>query len=379
MKVAIAHPWFLETGGAEKVVDVLASMYPGADIVTLSADYRTLSKGLKSKRIITSPLNKLLGCFRSMRASFMILFPWAIERLDVSAYDLVISSCPPVMGVNVSQDAVHICYCHSPQRSWWHLYSKRQAKMNWFKRNVFTTCAVAVRLWEFTAMQRVDHIICNSNYIADRIWKYFRRTSTVIYPPVDTSFGYLSERHGDYYLSVSRLDVDKGIELLIHACNRLQRRLVVVGTGRKEKELRAIAGPSIQFLGRVPDSDLSDLYAKCRAFLFAADEDFGIAPVEAQSFGRPVIAYGHGGSLETVRVNDPSGLPDTGVFFSAQTVESVIDGIGQFELREEEFLPREIQRHSRQFDRSVFIRRFAEFIEGALNPVDKGASLADCH
>jgi len=228
-------------------------------------------------------------------------------------------------------------------------------------------------------MQRVDWVISNSNYISARVRKYFRRESTVIYPPVNTAAGYLVEKHDDYYLSVSRLDVDKGIELLIHACNRLRRRLVVVGSGRREIGLRSIAGPTIDFRGQVPDSELFDLYARCRAFLFAADEDFGIAPVEAQAFGRPVIAYGHGGSLETVRVNDPFGRSDTGVFFDSQTVECVIDGILRFVAQEHVFVPNEIRTHALQFDVAVFRQHLKIFIDRVSNEKSRALRpLVDC-
>ncbi|MGA7245145.1 MAG: glycosyltransferase [Terracidiphilus sp.] len=368
MKIAIVHPWFLELGGAEKVVDALASIYLTADIFTLSADPELLSPSLKKRKIYTSGLDRVMRCgYKYKRTCLMPLFPVAVESFDVSQYDLVISCCgPAVMGVNPSQDAVHVSYVHTPQRAWWDLYSFRQARMSFVTRSIFVPAATHIRMFEFNAMQRVDHVVSNSNYIAKRVSKYFRRDSTVIYPPVDTSRGYLSTIHDDYYLSLSRLDKDKGIELLIGACNKLGRRLVIAGTGRMEKHLKSIAGPTIAFLGRVPDAELSPLYANCRAFLFAADEDFGIVSVEAQSYGRPVIAFGHGGSLETVRVDDPEGRPDTGVFFPAQTVESVMDGIRHFESREHGFISESIQEHARRFDASVFKNQFRSFVDNAV-------------
>jgi glycosyltransferase involved in cell wall biosynthesis len=270
------------------------------------------------------------------------------------------------MGVNAGLHAVHICYCHTPQRAWWDLYAKRQSQAGWLERQLFVVCATFVRTWEFCAVQRIDHIVANSRNIANRVSRYFRRTSTVIYPPVDTSMGYLADRHEDYYLSVSRLDKDKGIDLLIRACNQLKRRLVIVGTGRQEQQLKAIAGPTVQFLGRVSHEDLVACYAECRALLFAADEDFGIVSVEAQAFGRPVVAYGYGGSLETIRVNDTNGLSDTGVFFPEQSVQSVIEGIRNFEARESSFVPAEIQQHAQKFDTSVFANRMRQFIDAAM-------------
>jgi glycosyltransferase involved in cell wall biosynthesis len=367
MKIAIVHPWFLEIGGAEKVVDVLASMYPDADLFAISAEDSYLSPQVCGRNVHTSVIDKLVLLFRSKRAVFMPLYPWAVEGLNVSEYDLILSSCgPAVMGVSGGQNTVHISYMHSPQRAWWDFYGARQARLPWVTRQAYIFFASFMRMWEFNAMQRVDHVASNSNYIASRVLKYFRRQSTVIYPPVNTSMGYLADQHGDYYLSLSRLNKDKRIDLAILACNRLKRRLLVVGGGREERELKSIAGPTVEFLGEMPDAELPALYAKCRAFLFAADEDFGIAPVEAQAFGRPVIAYGHGGSLETVRVSDPEGRSDTGVFFPGQTVGSVVAGILRFEAQEDKFIPAQIQQHARQFDTSVFVKKMREFVGAAI-------------
>jgi glycosyltransferase involved in cell wall biosynthesis len=220
-----------------------------------------------------------------------------------------------------------------------------------------------LRQWDFVAAQRVDHFIANSRYIQHRIRKCYGRDSTLIYPPVETANGYLADHHGNYYLSVGRLTHTKRLDILIGACNRMGRRLLIAGEGREERRLKAVAGRTIEFLGRVSDEELRELYAHCRAFLFSADEDFGIVPVEAQSFGRPVIAYAHGGALETVRVNDPRGLPDTGVFFPDQTIESLIDGIRKFELTEHMFDPVAIKRHSYTFDTRIFSDKVSAFVD----------------
>lgn len=366
MKVAIVHPWFLEYGGGEKVVEVLASMYPEADIFCMAVDTTSVPETLKGRRIHTTKLNSILkSSFKFKRASFMPFFPMAVESMDLRGYDLVISSCgPAVMGVNPSHGAVHISYIHSPQRAWWDLYADRLSKMSGLMKLGFLAFAPYIRMFEFSAMQRVDQVVSNSNYIADRVSQYFRRESTVIYPPVDTSRGYLCDSQDDYYLTVSRLDVDKRIDLLIEACNRLGRRLVIAGTGREERYLKSIAGSTVEFVGRVSDKDLANLYARCRAFLFAADEDFGIVPVEAQSFGRPVVAFGRGGSLETVRV-DHKGRPDTGLYFYQQTVDAAEDAVRRFERTEHLFSPRHIQEHAGTFSDSIFRERFVEVVQVA--------------
>lgn len=366
MNVAIVHPRFSVLGGAEKVVEALALLYPQADIFLLFALPEMVPASLRDRRIYTTFLNEIPG-IRRFNNHLMFLYPLAVESLDLSAYDLVLSSAgPAVFGVNVPQRAFHICYCHSPERTWWDQYARRQQALPFVRRILYTARASYVRTWEFNAAQRVDRFVANSRYISVRIKKYFRRESAVIYPPVDTCHGYIASHYDDYFLSVGRLTSSKRIDLLIRACNLLKRRLLIVGTGREEQRLKALAGPTIEFLGFVPDADLAPLYAHCRALLFAADEDFGMVPVESQSYGRPVIAYGSGGTLETVRTGDPCGRPDTGVFFAEQTVESVLEAIRRFEAIERSFVPAEIQCHARQFDTSVFIGKTLAFINSAM-------------
>lgn len=354
----------LSSGGAERVVEVLAAAYPDADVYGL---FKSSGARVKvTERMKCSFLSRVPLISRIYKA-LLPLYPLAAESLDLRGYDLVISSDTNVMkGVLVDQEAIHICYCHTPMRYVWDLYRDFMARTPWLFRPAFALTSHYLRLWDFSAAQRVDYFVANSRYIQDRISKVYRRESTVIYPPVDTANGYICDQRGDYYLSVGRLAATKKLALLIHACNRLQRRLLIAGTGVEERRLRAIAGPTIEFLGRVPDADLPRLYAECRAFLFAADEDFGIVPVEAQSYGRPVIAYGHGGVLETVRVNSKDGASDTGVFFAEQTVDSVVDGIQRFEAREDSFVPQEIQNHARQFDVSVFLDSVKQFVDGVV-------------
>ena len=210
-----------------------------------------------------------------------------------------------------------------------------------------------------------SYIISNSKYIADRVRKYFRRESLVVYPPVSMSTEPLSTSIGDYYLTVGRLEKQKRVDILIRACNLLGRKLVIAGTGKEEGYLRSIAGPTITFSGFVSDEELKTLYGGCKAFLFAAVEDFGIAPVEAQAYGRPVIAYGHGGSLETVRVNDPDGRPDTGILFPVQTADSLVAALRRFEQVEGHFSAEAIQEHARQFDTTTFTKEFCTFVMNA--------------
>ena len=373
MKVAILHSWFLVDGGAERVVETLAGIYPEADVYALFVNSKKLPPILRSRGVHPSILNALPFSSKVYR-QLLPFYPWAVESLDLSAYDLIISSCgPAMMGCTIRQDAIHVCYCHSPERTWWDLYSQTQLRLPPLLRHPFVMAAAKVRTWEFCAMQRVDHVISNSNYIAERVLKYFRRESSVIYPPVSMSSSPVLPLKGDYYLTVGRLGKQKRADILVRACNALGRKLVVVGTGREEKYLKSIAGPTIEFLGYVPNAALPGLYAECKAFLFAALEDFGIAPVEAQSYGRPVIAYGRGGALETVRVDDPEGRSDTGVFFPEQTSESLVDGILRFESREQQFVAADIREHALTFNAAVFEKKITEFVNIATSAKGKPA------
>jgi glycosyltransferase involved in cell wall biosynthesis len=368
VKVAIIFPRFTGLGGGERVIDALTRLYPQAEIFVLYSVPAMVPPKLRDRTIHTTFLNDIPWINR-LAPKLTVLYPSAIESLDLSAYGLVISvPGPAVLGVNVPQHAVHVSYCLSPERTWWDRYGnqKQVSQRSLTRKLIYTARANYLRTWEFSAAQRVDEFASISRYISQRVYKYFRRESTVIYPPVDTCLGVKADYIENHYLSVGRLVPGKRVDLLIRACNLLGRRLLVAGTGPEEKTLKALAGPTIEFLGYVPDCDLPPLYARCRAFLFAADEDFGIVPVEAQACGRPVIAYGHGGSLETVRVGDPEGRPDTGVFFPEWTVESVVGGILRFEAWENDFIPEAAQQHAKQFDTSVFMESMGQFVDSAI-------------
>ena len=361
LRIAILTPWFLVNGGGTKVVCVLAEMYPDADFFCLFAREQSVPTKLKGRTLTCSFMQKIPAIARLYRP-LLPLFPFAVESLDLRGYDVIISSDASLMkGVLIDQHALHICYCHTPVRYVWDLYRTFRQQTSWLTRPIFVASSQYIRQWDFAAAQRVHHFIANSEYIANRIQTYYRRSSTVIYPPVETQHGFLSDTRGDYYLSVGRLTHTKRLELLIEACNKLERRLVIVGTGREEAALKRIAGPTIEFLGRVNDDELPSVYANSRAFLFAADEDFGIVPVEAQAYGKPVLAYRKGGALETVLEDDGSGCR-TGMFFEEQTAEALMRCMERFEQEEAEFDPTFIQSHARGFDTSVFVDRMRQHV-----------------
>lgn len=369
MRVAIVHHWFVTQGGGERVAEVFSSIFPQADIFTLISAPEQLPPGLAEKNIKNSLLQKIPRSTRIHR-HLLPLYPLAVEQLDLTAYDLVLSSdSGPVKGVITHPDAVHVCYCHSPMRYLWDGYHEYLASMPLLVKLPFALSAHYVRNWDYAAAQRVTHFVANSHYVARRIRHYYGRSSEVIHPPIDTHRGFLSQSPKDYYLAAGRLVPYKKTEILIEACNHLARRLRVAGVGPELNQLRRIAGPTIEFAGKLSTPELWDSYANCRALLFAADEDFGMVPLEAQACGRPVIAFGKGGSLETVCAefeqdygNSPSGGRATGVFFALQTVESAAQAILRFEADEAKFVPSLIQDHARRFDTSIFIEQMQQYL-----------------
>jgi len=369
MRVAIVHHWFVTQGGGERVAEVIGEMFPEADLFTLVAEPSFVPPGLAARRRTVSLLQSLPGGSRIHR-HLLPLYPFAVEQLDLTGYDLVLSSdSGPMKGVITHQDAVHICYCHSPMRYLWDGYHEYAGRMSGLSRLAFALSAHYVRGWDYQAAQRVTHFIANSEYVARRISHFYGRSSTVINPPIDTDHGFIANDPGTYYLAVGRLVGYKRTDILIEACNRLGRELRIVGEGPEMKRLRSIAGPTIRFLGKLNNSDLWDAYAGCRALLFAADEDFGMVALEAQACGRPVIAFGKGGSLETVRGCPDDSLGDkqkldtaTGVFFFEQTEEAVARAMLRFEALESDLSPLVIQDHARQFDTGIFKERMWNYI-----------------
>lgn len=363
LRVAIVHYWFTGYGGGERVVEAFAEMFPQAEFYTLVASKNGIPPGLRDRRVTTSFMQHFPGAKRWYR-HFLPLYPLALEQFDLSGYDLVISSeSGPAKGVITGPQTCHLCYCHTPMRYVWDMYHDYRRGMNPLTRAVFSPVAHYARQWDLGAAARVDYFAANSRHVSQRIRKYYRRESTVIHPPVKVSAGYLSGETDDYYLAVSRLVPYKRVDLAIEACNRLGRRLRIVGDGPEYKRLRRRAGPTIEFLGKLEEKSLGECYARSRAFLFPAEEDFGIAPVEAQSFGRPVIAYGGGGALETVigLARGRSAQEASGLFFGEQTAESLCDAIVTFENIETSFNSEFIRARAQRFSLERFKDEFAKF------------------
>lgn len=367
-RIAIVHYWFRSHRGGERVVEAIASMFPQADLFAPVADPLSIPASLCERSIHTSFLQKIPGSSRWHRR-FLPLYPLALEQFDLSAYDLVISSeSGPAKGVLTAAHTCHVCYCHSPMRYLWDFYHhyRNGAGIGRWSKSVFTLASHYLRIWDAASADRVDYFVANSRNVAARIRKHYRRDSEVIYPPVNVSAGYLAGQTEDFYLLVGQFVDYKRLDLAIEACNRLGRRLHIVGQGEQYKKLRRLAGPSIRFCGPLSDADLHKEYAHCRALLFPGEEDFGIVPVEALSFGRPVIAFGRGGVIETVEgFHAGSSTPpenSTGVFFHDQSVESLVDAIRSFERIEHRFRPFFIRQQALRFDLEKFRQRFGLFL-----------------
>jgi glycosyltransferase involved in cell wall biosynthesis len=361
VRIAIVHHWFVTRGGGERVAECIASLFPSAEIYTLMADEAGIPAGLMDRRMHTSFLQRI-PLARRFHRHMLPLYPAATANLDLTGFDLVLSSdSGPIKGVRVSPGATHICYCHSPMRYLYDGYDSYRSQMGPVTRAIFTATASRVRKSDLEAASRVTAFIANSRYVSQRIRRVYGRESVVIHPPIDVSRGMIARQPGDHYLCAGRLVGYKHTELIIEACQRLGRRLRIVGAGPESARLRAMAGPEVVFLGELSTEDLWREYSSCRALLFAADEDFGMVPLEAQACGRPVIAYGAGGSLETVR---GVGVDRTGVYFARQTVESVMEGIVEFEAADDrgEFVSQSIQAWAEQFATSVFLDHMRAFL-----------------
>ena len=362
MKVALVHDYLNQMGGAERVVLALHEMFPEAPIYTSIYDPRRVDTAFQSIDIRTSFMQKL-PLVKKHHQPFLPFYPFAMERLDLRGYDLILSSSSAFgKGVVTRPETMHICYCHTPMRWCWNYdeYVQRE-RLGGIARNILPFFITGLRVWDQTSSMRVDHFIANSPVVADRIRKYYRRDAVVIPPPVEASrFTFdATTRAEEYFLIVSRLMPYKRIDLAIEACNRLQLPLVIIGSGRDENRLKSIAGPTIRFMGRLSDEEVLHYYAHCRAFILPGEEDFGITPLEAQASGRPVIAYAAGGALASVIDSV------TGTFFQKQNVESLVEVLESFDERR--YDPQTIRNHALEFDKPRFHRRILQFIEAKMS------------
>ncbi|NEQ54243.1 MAG: glycosyltransferase family 4 protein, partial [Leptolyngbya sp. SIO3F4] len=330
MRVAVVHEWLASHAGSEKVVEQILQLYPGADLFSLVNFLSPEQQNFIGHRSVqTSFIQKLPLAKRAFR-QYLPLMPLAIEQFDLSTYDVVISSNHAVAkGVLTAPHQLHISYVHTPIRYAWdlqHQYLQQSGLERGVKGGITRLILHYLRLWDTTSANRVDRFLANSQFIAKRIWRAYRRPAKVIYPPVDISRFEWQHPRDNFYLTVSRFVPYKRVDLTVKAFNQLGLPLVVIGDGSDWQRIKDIAGPNIRLLGKQTDAVVSDYMQRCKGFIFPAEEDFGITPVEAQAAGAPVIAFDRGGVTETVIHGK------TGILFPEQTVDSLVQAIKSFEL-----------------------------------------------
>ena len=361
MKVALVHDYLNQYGGAERVLEELHSLFPTAPVYTSMYWPEKMSPAIRTMDVRTSFMQSLPLVTRKHQ-SYLLLYPLAFQGFDLSGYDVVISNSSAFCkGVATGPRTLHICYCLTPMRWVWnyHRYVERE-RLGKLVRLALPAAIRRLRAWDVSTARNVDRFIAISRAVAARIRHYYQREATVIHPPVNCSaFAPQPGREGDYYLVVARLIPYKRIDLAVDAFTRLGLPLKIVSSGgRDEPVLRARAGPNVEFLGRVSDVELRDLLACCRAFVFPGEEDFGIAPLEANASGRPVIAFASGGALDTVVDGE------TGMLFHAQTVEALMAAVQRVERSSWD--PCAIRAHAEKFDTSVFRHLLRTFIDESI-------------
>jgi glycosyltransferase involved in cell wall biosynthesis len=355
MRTAVVHDYFTQLGGAELVAQELVRMLPSADLYSTVALPECMPAELKNVPVHTSWMQRLPK-LRDYYRLYFLLYPFGVSSLDLSKYDLVISSSSGyAKGVRTNRDAIHVCYCHTPMRWAWSFdsYSARES-MGPFKRALFPHLIRFLREWDTGASRQPDHFVANSKTVAKRIERSYGRTAEVIHPPIDLHRFRPCDEQEDYYIVLSRLVSYKNIDLAVRACTDLNRRLLIIGGGPDRDRLKSFAGPSVTFLGRLSDNEVEHYASRCRALLFTGEEDFGMAPLEIAAAGRPTIAYRAGGAVETI-------LEDiTGVFFDKQTPADLAAAILRFEKMD--WHAEVLSAHASKFGIDVFQNSFRRFL-----------------
>ncbi len=363
MKIAVVHDYFTQMGGAERVAEELYHMMPKADLFATVALESKLPPSLRGVPIHTSWMQNLPKMNEYYRFYFP-LYPLAVGSLDLSSYDLIVSSSSGyAKGVRANPDAIHVCYCHTPMRWVWSFdsYSSRES-FGAGVRALLPALIGRLKVWDEGAARQPDHFVANSQTVADRILKAYGRAAEVIVPPIDIHRFTPVDEQEDYYVVLARLVPYKRIDLAVDAFTQMGKRLVVIGSGTALSALQAHAGPTVEFLGRAPDEVVEHYVARCRALIFPGEEDFGMAPIEVAAAGRPTIAFRAGGAIETV----VDGV--TGVFFDEQTVPAVIEAVHRFEAQD--WSSPIIRKHAEGFSTEVFCERFTRFLRRIGAPID---------
>lgn len=367
-EIALAHDYFIQMGGAERVAEELNLIFPTAKMFTTVDRRREFPLGLDKKNVRASWMQRLPVNVKNHR-NYFLLYPLAVESFDLSDFDLIISSSSGyAKGVRKKKGAVHVNYCHTPMRWVWRYedYAARE-QFGCLKRKILPFLLENLKRWDLRAAAEPDLYIANSNVVAERIKQCYGREATVIPPPINVDRFSIDEPDEDFYLLLSRLNPYKRLDVAVEACKKFDRPLIVIGDGAAREQLEKIAGQKTRFLGRQPDSVVARYAGRCRALIFPGEEDFGMTPLEINAAGRPIIAFRAGGATETVVEGE------TGVFFNEQTAESLIGAIEEFESLS--FDRRTLRRHAEKFDRSVFASRIREFV-GNIVPIAQTAEIS---
>jgi glycosyltransferase involved in cell wall biosynthesis len=376
MNLALIHDWVITIGGAERCLEVFHELWPEAPLYTLVYREESVRRlGFEPGQIHASFLQRFPRAQKWYR-KYLPFYPLAMEQFDVSGYDVILSSShAAAKGVLARSDQIHICYCHTPVRYAWDL-THRYLKENGLERGLKSFLARFIlhyiRLWDTLTANRVDYFIANSHYTARRIWRAYRREAAVIHPPVDVDRFRVNGKKENFFLFVSRLVPYKKADLVVAAFTRLGLPLVVVGDGPQFEECRRLAGKNVEFRGYQDDATVADLMSRARAFVFAAEEDFGIVPVEAQACGTPVVAYGKGGVEDTVvPATGDNWEAATGLFFHEQSVEALEAAVRQFLAWEGRFRPEVLRRNAERFSRERFKREIEMFVDRKWSEADR--------
>ncbi len=365
LRVAIVHDWLVTYGGAERVLEQMLILFPNADLFSIVDFLPDQDRKHLRGRSVTTSFVQRLPMARSKYRNYLPVMPFAIERFDLSSYELVISSSHAVAkGVITGPDQLHICMCYSPMRYAWDLTHQylRESGLSDGPRGVLAQRMLhRMRSWDVISANRVDEFIAISHYIARRILKTYRRKSSVIYPPVDVNAYDLCQKKEDFYLTVSRMVPYKRIDLIVESFQLMpDKKLIVIGDGPDFAKIRSKAGANVTLLGYQPFEVVKDHLQRTRGFLFAAEEDFGIVLIEAQACGTPVIAYGKGAALETI-INGKTGL-----LFEQQQTAEIVDAVRKFEQMQDHFDPIEIRKNALRFSQDRFRNELTEFVTSSL-------------
>ena len=369
MKIAVVHDWLVTYAGAERVLEQILKLYPDADLFSLINFLPDDQRGFIMDKPVTTSFIQRLPFARTKYRQYLPLMPLAVEQLDLSGYDLVISCSHAVAkGVLTGPDQLHISYVHTPIRYAWdlqHQYLRESGLDKGIKGLLARGILHYIRQWDYRTANGVDHFIANSKFIARRIWKVYRREARVIYPPVDVETFSLCDQKEDFYLTASRMVPYKKIDLIVEAFSKMpDKKLVVIGDGPDFAKIKAKISSNVELLGYQPFSVLKDYMQRARAFVFAAEEDFGITPVEAQACGTPVVAFGKGGVLETI--NGLNSDNPTGVFFAEQSSNSLVEAIRLLETEGKDISPQECRKNASRFSNERFRVNFKIYVEDAL-------------